>query len=101
MTIDITHDQLLDFGSAAKLLPSESRPSYTTWWRWCRRGIRGVKLETVLLGGRRFTTADAMKTFVTALTSGGSGHRPTTSEPRLARRSDRGTETELRMLGIL
>ena len=35
-----------------------------TAWRWSMRGCRGVKLETFLLGGRRFTTEDLFRRFV-------------------------------------
>ncbi len=100
MTIDISHDKLLDFAAATRLLPPGSRPSYTTWWRWCRRGVRGVKLETVLLGGRRYTSEAAMKDFVAAITSRDAGQFPAACSPQ-PRQRDRREEAELRKWGIL
>jgi hypothetical protein len=72
MAIDITKERLIPFDSAAGFLASGSRPTYSTWWRWWRQGIRGVHLETVLVGGRRLTTAEAVERFVAATTEAGS-----------------------------
>lgn len=38
-----------------------------TAWRWALRGVRGVKLESYVLGGRRFTTREACERFLAAL----------------------------------
>lgn len=51
-----------------------------TCWRWAKRGVRGVKLETYNVGGRRWTTEEAFARFVegtTAAVNGGpvSDHR--------------------------
>lgn len=35
-------------------------PSRATIWRWVLNGVRGQKLATVLVGGRRFTSAAAI-----------------------------------------
>ena len=32
--------------------------------RWHRQGLRGVKIETVLIGGQLLTTVDAMRKFI-------------------------------------
>ena len=32
--------------------------------RWHRQGLRGVKIETVLVGGQLLTTVDAMRKFI-------------------------------------
>lgn len=36
------------------------RPSASTWHRWRLRGVRGVQLPTVLVGGRRLTSRAAV-----------------------------------------
>ena len=36
----------------------------STVWRWTLRGVRGVKLETSLVGGQRFTSHEALDRFV-------------------------------------
>ena len=46
-----------------------------TVWRWAMKGARGVKLETMQIGGRRYTTQEAFQRFVergTAAANGGS-----------------------------
>ena len=58
-------DQCLNFSQAATLLPS--KPSRTTMHRWAHHGIRGVRLATILVGGRRYTTREAIEQFVAAL----------------------------------
>lgn len=81
MSIDLFSEPLLRFDEAAKLLPRQSRPSYTTWWRWSRRGIRGVRLDTVLCGGRRMTSAAALARFLAAVTAAGEGAQAPLSTP--------------------
>lgn len=43
--------------------------SLQTVYRWIHVGIRGIRLESYLRGGRRFTTTEAVARFVEA-TSG-------------------------------
>lgn len=38
-----------------------------TAWRWCLRGCRGVRLESLLIGGVRYTSRQACDRFLTAL----------------------------------
>jgi hypothetical protein len=40
-----------------------------TTFRWANRGCRGIRLETFLLGGRRFTTVEAFSRFVAQTTA--------------------------------
>jgi len=68
MAIDLTRERPLSFDQAARFLPDDARPHLSTWWRWWRHGRRGVRLETVVIGGRRFTTAEAVQRFAEALT---------------------------------
>ena len=44
-----------------------------TTWRWAQRGIKGVRLETINVGGRRFTTTEAFARFVEATTAAAQG----------------------------
>lgn len=45
------------------------RPHPTTCTRWTRHGVRGVKLATVVVGGRPRTTVAAVIAFVEAQTA--------------------------------
>jgi hypothetical protein len=42
-------------------------PSVNTIRRWAGRGVRGVRLRTWLIGGRRYTSVEAVAQFVAAL----------------------------------
>ncbi len=98
MCIDVRQEQPLSFNQAAQYLPERSRPHSSTWWRWWRHGVRGVRLETVLIGGRRYTTAEAVQRFVSALTAGACGVQ---SPPRQQQRlTDREIEQQLDAAGI-
>jgi hypothetical protein len=67
-----------------------------TIYRWCTRGIRGVRLEYLQCGGTRVTTAAALLRFFAALTHRNStGGKSDRSEEQQAQ-----VEKELRSLGI-
>lgn len=38
-----------------------------TAWRWCLRGCRGIKLESLLIGGVRYTSREACVRFLGTL----------------------------------
>lgn len=45
------------------------RPHASTTWRWTKRGVRGVKLETRVVGGRPMTTTEWVEEFIAATTA--------------------------------
>jgi hypothetical protein len=65
--IDLQNETVITLTEAPKTLPS--RPSLATLFRWGSRGCRGVVLETVLLGGRRATSREALDRFFMAVTA--------------------------------
>ena len=69
MAIDLACEELLSLTDAAKALPpiDGKRPHISTIWRWCRRGVRGVRLEYVRLGHRVCTTREALGRFAQRL----------------------------------
>ena len=42
-------------------------PHCATVWRWATKGVRGVKLATIIIGGRRMVTPQALEDFLIAL----------------------------------
>ena len=58
-------ETLLTISQARQRYPS--RPSLATMHRWMSRGARGVVLESVLVGGRRYTSKEALRRFHEAL----------------------------------
>jgi hypothetical protein len=62
MAID---DKYVPLKDVTKFLPT--RPHFATVWRWAMKGVRGVTLDTVLVGGQRYTTEESIKKFLAAL----------------------------------
>ncbi|MBX3437201.1 MAG: DUF1580 domain-containing protein [Planctomycetaceae bacterium] len=50
-------------------------PNISTLHRWRLHGVRGHKLETVLVGGRRFTSDEALERFIARTTAAGDGEK--------------------------
>ena len=69
MAINIANEKPITFDEAGLLLPHHQKPSHCTWWRWSRKGTYGVVLETVVVGGRRFTTAEAVHRWIVNTTA--------------------------------
>ncbi|MDZ4685309.1 MAG: DUF1580 domain-containing protein [Planctomycetaceae bacterium] len=55
----------IPISQAGKHFPSSR--SRATVWRWILNGVRGQKLATILIGGRRFTSAAAIQSFLERL----------------------------------
>jgi len=61
---------LIPLKKLSKLLPrhGDDKPVHTnTLFRWALQGVRGVKLRSVLVGGKRYTTQAWVDEFVAAL----------------------------------
>jgi hypothetical protein len=75
------------------------RPHISTLVRWWRRGVRGVKLETILIGGRRYTSLEALTRFFDRLTE--AREAPPVVPPGKARRhAIQAVDEKLDKLGI-
>lgn len=72
MPIDISLERLLTITAAARAVKPAGVNS-ATCWRWIQRGVRGVKLETVLIGGRRYTSEEALGRFFARTTAAADG----------------------------
>lgn len=64
MAINVDLESLIPFQQAAREIPGQ--PSISTLHRWRMSGVRGRKLETVLVGGIRFTSKEAIRRFIEA-----------------------------------
>jgi hypothetical protein len=63
MSIDPNSEELIHFQKAAKEFPG--RPvCLQTLHRWRLRGVRGSKLETIIIGGLRYTSLEAIGRFI-------------------------------------
>ena len=66
MAIDPLSEPTLSLTQAARRLPRlrAGRPVHpSTVWRWALTGLRGIRLETVLVGGVRVTSEAALRRF--------------------------------------
>ncbi len=100
MAIDIHTEGLLTAHTAARTLPT--RPHHSTIYRWFRRGSRGVRLESVMLGGTRYTSREALQRFaerVTAAADGESVESPNKTTRERQRDIDR-AERDLSEMGV-
>ncbi len=93
MSIDISRESLQTLTDAAKSLPT--RPAVSTLHRWRLRGVRGVRLETCLVGGRRLTSKEALKRFSAATTAAAAGEPPPVRTPRQRERDIKAAEQRI------
>ena len=88
-------ENMISLVEAARSLPG--RPHASSLYRWCRKGVRGVKLQTWLVGGRRYTTIAALEQFIAATTAAADGEP---ALPRTPRQRDRAIHAAEQELGI-
>jgi hypothetical protein len=90
-------DEYLTMAQAARLVPGSVH--LATLYRW-RRGVRGVRLETELVGGRRYVRRSKLAQFLAASAAAGEAltAMPTPNQNRVA--AIRRAETELDRAGI-
>jgi len=68
--IDVKTEKIVPFQKAGRKFPENRHVS--TIHRYRLRGVRGIKLETILIGGIRYTSEEAIQRFIDSLNSAGS-----------------------------
>jgi hypothetical protein len=66
MPIDCEAETLIHFPDARSAFHDDKRHSLASLHRWRLKGVRGVKLETVLICGLRYTSKEAIARFIAA-----------------------------------
>lgn len=84
--IDSAAENLIPLSRAGEHSPTAVHPA--TWHRWALRGARGVRLETVYVGHRIYTSREAIARFFTRINGDADGETTPPSQPRTPR--DRG-----------
>ena len=97
MSIDPHSEDLVTLAEARKLFPN--RPHISTIWRWIQRGTRGHRLDTCYVGGRRYTSHEAIANFLSALNGNNGGATPADPSARRQRQIDQ-AEAELAAAGM-
>ena len=70
--IDISSEELISLNEAAAILPRRRagrKCAVSTLHRWRLKGIKGVCLETVKIGGVRMTSREALERFIRRVSS--------------------------------
>ncbi len=71
MSIDVHLEQVLSLHDALTIIPKTRRGKsahISTIHRWVQRGLQGVRLETISIGGVRCTSREALQRFFTRVT---------------------------------
>lgn len=73
--IDALNEDIITLAAAASEIPGRSGRGLNgcTIWRWHARGIRGIRLETLMIGGIRYTSREALQRFFAATTAAAEG----------------------------
>ncbi len=90
--IDIVTEDLLPINKVPAELPN--RPSVSTIWRWHLRGIAGVKLEATKVGGRKYTSREALARFFAATNAPEAGHHHVVVDSRRHEAAERELDEE-------
>ena len=96
MSIDPLSADLVTLAESRNLFPT--RPHISTIWRWIQRGTRGHRLDTCYVGGRRYTSHEAVARFLSALNNNGAT-APAEPSKRRQRQIDQ-AEAELQAAGM-
>ena len=88
MSIDTTREKLLSLAEATHYIPAtkDRRLIVSTIWRWCRQGVKGVRLEYVRVGRKMCTSHEAMSRFFAALAEADQNPTSSKSPPCRVRR---------------
>jgi len=62
--LDLLTEDMIGLSKVPGELPG--RINTSTVWRWTQRGVGGVKLETVNIGGKKMTSRQALSRFIAA-----------------------------------
>lgn len=88
MSIDLQSESLLSLQQSRTAFPGGKRLSLATLHRWRLKGVRGTRLETILIGGQRYTSTEAIGRFIAAQNASDSRPVPTISPDQRRRQAE-------------
>ncbi len=103
MAINISTESIKPLAAAARTVPGRKPGAGinpATVWRWAMRGVKGVRLETLLVGGTRYTSDEALQRFFEATTAAADGVPAPVATPALRKRAMEAAERRLAADGI-
>ena len=90
--------KLITLAEAAKGLPG--RPHISTLHRWRTRGVAGIKLRTLKVGGRRVVEVAELHRFIEATAAAADGKPAPVRTTKTRQRAIEAAEKELDRVGI-
>lgn len=99
MSIDTERETLVSFSDARSSFRDGRRKSLATLHRYRLKGVRGVKLETVLIGGLRYTSREAIDRMIAAQNAVDAPAVPVIT-PTQRRKQSEAARTELERIGV-
>ena len=99
MSIDTALETLLTFEDARTAFPGDRRLSLATLHRWRLNGVRNVKLETLLIGGLRYTSREAIDRFIASQNADDNPATPVITLTQRRKQSE-AARTELERIGV-
>ncbi len=94
--INLKTETLLTLREATEHVPGS--PHLSTLHRWVKHGLKGVRLESCLVGGRRVTSVEAVGRFSQAITQKVDQRTASTTEDPLVTHDE--VEAELDRAGL-
>lgn len=96
--IDLQKEAILSLKDSCDCFPGRDHVHISTVQRWRLRGVRGVRLEVVRVGGKTFTTREAISRFIAAQNQDTSA--PLTLSPNQRQRQSDAAREALRAAGV-
>ena len=101
--IDLAKEKLIRLSDVPELLPPRAngkRVHVSAVYRWVSRGVRGVRLESVTIGGTTYTSLEALQRHADRLSEGRAGE-PDVSAPSTKTRQHQIDRASQRVNSIL
>lgn len=101
MPIDLSTETIVSLTEAPHHLPRRrkgKRAAVSTMFRWAQQGCRGIRLETIQVGGTKCTSIESLQRFCDRLTAANSPQPQCT--PTRRRRAAESAQQELDREGI-
>ena len=101
MTLKLTDEKLHSLVEAVEKATGR-RPHLSTCIRWCLRPSSGIRLESIILGGRRLTSEQAVIRYMEAITAAKDGavSAPPQSPAASTRAAQRSADALKRRLAV-
>ena len=96
--IDIQKEQVVSLTKATHEVPK--KPHVSTLFRWAQKGVRGIRLETIQIGGTRCTSLEALQRFFDQLTQAAGSNAPSLGSGPQVHAQVEATESQLDAAGI-